>query len=310
MGVDISIAVCTRNRRNLLVQALDSIDKLKVPDGLSYEVLVIDNGSTDGTWEVVQRFVEKAHDIYAYHSEPRKGLSIACNCAVERARGEIIAFVDDDVVVDEQWLQALRDVFVARPDIAAVQGKILLQEGTDPVPPWLAEEVIAIQPLYDRGPTRQYASALVGANMAVRKRIFEKYNLFNIHLGGGASGTYQDTELGRRLVQHGEKILYEPAAVVIHAYLPERMTQEYVWNRWRQIARSKAYVDVVLNGKKPSAIRNRLRLFRYSARRSWGRLTRNERTRHRYDRKIYYQKNYMAEVTRLSKTPPIGLDDQ
>jgi GT2 family glycosyltransferase len=145
--------------------------------------------------------------------------------------------------------------------------------------------------------------------MAVRKRIFEEHGLFNVHLGGGASGTYQDTEFGRRLVRCGEKILYEPAAVVVHEYSSERMTQEYVWNRWRQIARSRAYVDVVLYGKKPSVIRNRLRLFRYFARRFCGRLTCNEHKRYRYERKIHYQKYYMAEVARLNKTPQIGHDD-
>ena len=79
-----------------------------------------------------------------------------------------------------------------------------------------------------------------------------------------------------------------------------------MWKRWRQIARSKAYVDVVLYGKKPSVIRNRLRLFRYFARRFWDRLTCNEHKRYRYERKIHYQKHYMAEVARLSETPPIG----
>jgi glycosyltransferase involved in cell wall biosynthesis len=301
MSVDISIAICTRNRRDLLARALDSIEKLKVPDGLTYEVLVVDNGSTiDDTHDIVQAFVERHPGKYAYYFEPRKGLSYARNSAVERARAEIIAFTDDDVVVDERWLETIRDAFAAHPEVAAIQGKILLrEEKTDSVPPWLVEERMFVHPYYDRGPTPHYCGSLVGANMAILKHMFQKYGLFDVHLGAGASGSHEDTEFGMRLKEGGEKLLYQPAVVVVHEYYPERMTQEYVWERCAKVASSKAYVDVVLRSRMFIAIQARWRLIRYFVRRFLCRITGNQRKYYRYELKAHYWKHYIAELAKL-----------
>jgi glycosyltransferase involved in cell wall biosynthesis len=304
VGVDISIAICTRNRCGLLAKTLHSIEALIIPEGLTHEVLVVDNGSADATRDLVQSFVQKRPELYAYHFEPRERLSHARNCAVERARGEIIAFTDDDVVVDERWIEALIGAFAKHPEVAAVQGRILLKEEIDSLPPWFTPEDLLILPLYDRGPTAGDGRTLIGANMAVRKRMFEEYGLFDIHLGSGGSGVYEDTEFGRRLQAGGERILYEPAAVVFHELHPERLTHEYVWERWRQLARSRAYVDVVLRGRKPSGLSNRRKLIRYTAKKFLGRLTGDQRQRYKYERKIHYLKQYIAETAKLRETPP------
>ncbi len=187
MSVDVTVIVCTRNRKESLAAALESLQSLVTTDSLTYEILVIDNGSDDGTRELVHEFVARDPQQWKYFSEPEKGLSRARNCGIRHARGEIIAFTDDDVIVDPNWLSALWNTFESKPDVIAVQGKILLQKEIERLPPWADPEDLLFCTCYDPSPAPVRADMLVGANMALRGEVFKKHGLFDPRLGAGAS---------------------------------------------------------------------------------------------------------------------------
>jgi glycosyltransferase involved in cell wall biosynthesis len=101
-SLDLSVVICTYNRSSLLVRALESLE-FQEPADLAYEVLVVDNNSSDDTRNVAQHFVEKRPPRFRYIFEPKQGLSYARNAGIANARAEDIAFTDDDV---RSWIMA------------------------------------------------------------------------------------------------------------------------------------------------------------------------------------------------------------
>jgi glycosyltransferase involved in cell wall biosynthesis len=109
--MQLSVVICTWNRAEKLRLALESVDRCTVPPGTDWEILLIDNNSTDDTKAVCQGFVEKRPGRFRYLLEKRQGKSFALNTAIANARGAIIAFTDDDITVDSGWLRELLKVF-------------------------------------------------------------------------------------------------------------------------------------------------------------------------------------------------------
>ena len=107
--LDVTVIICTRNRALQLASVLDSACKLIVPPGLTWEFVVVDNGSADGTADVVTRYVDRLPIRCVREETP--GLSNARNRGVEAANGEYICWTDDDVVIDPEWLARLRRCF-------------------------------------------------------------------------------------------------------------------------------------------------------------------------------------------------------
>lgn len=109
-SIMITVIVCTYNRCESLRRTLNSLAQLSAAD-VSWELVVVDNHSKDDTAEVVRRFVENSTFAIRYVFEINQGLSYARNAGIRAARGEIIAFTDDDVVVDSNWLCELQRTF-------------------------------------------------------------------------------------------------------------------------------------------------------------------------------------------------------
>ena len=302
MSVNITAIVCTRNRKDHLVRTLESLRNPLISGGLTYEILLIDNGSTDGTYELIDDFVRRDPEIWKYYSEPKKGLSNARNCGVKQARGEVIAFTDDDAIIDKNWLQALWRTFADKPDVIALQGRILLQEEIKRLPPWADPDEMLFCTHYDPGTVPCYTETLIGANMAFRKKAFEKYGLFDTRLGAGASGFCEETEFCMRLKEAGEKIYYQPEALVFHEYDEERFTWEYWCKRMQQVAHSHAIIDVLLKQKRVSRFENRTKHARYLAKYFLYTLMGNQRKRYKYDRRIRFLNGYMKSVAELRKS--------
>jgi glycosyltransferase involved in cell wall biosynthesis len=127
----VSVAICTRNRGRALERTLRSLAAIVLPWSLSWEVLVVDNGSEDDTAKSIARFSD-ALPIRAL-VEQKVGLSHARNAAIREARGEYILWIDDDVLVDADWLTAYYDAFRTWPDAAFFGGPITPEfEGTPP----------------------------------------------------------------------------------------------------------------------------------------------------------------------------------
>ena len=179
---------------------------------------------------------------FRYVFEPQPGLSNARNTGIREARGEVVAFMDDDVTFDPAWLQTLTAPLLDGNWVGA-GGRILPQKELSP-PRWLSVEnryALAPLALFDLGSEAcQLSEAPCGANMAFRKEVFRKYGGFRTDLGRrpGSLMSNEDTEFGSRLLAAGEPLRYEPSAVVYHPVLESRLQKKYFLAWWFAKSRS------------------------------------------------------------------------
>jgi glycosyltransferase involved in cell wall biosynthesis len=220
------VIVCTRNRAALLDGCLASL--LAERPSTEWEVLIVDNASTDDTAQVVARCAERApHARVEYLLEDALGLSHARNRGVAAARGEYLLFTDDDVLVEPGWVDRLCSAF-AEHDVAAVAGRVVPEWPASP-PRWLSGRhagVLALTDFGDEARDLTESEVPVGANMAVRASLLGGFATpFDTRLGhsGSTYFAYEELELLRGLRAAG-RLVYRPDAVVRHRILPERMT--------------------------------------------------------------------------------------
>ncbi len=227
--MDVSVILATFNRASSLRLTLESFSRLSVPDVLTWELLIVDNNSTDRTHEVVAAFAKAASFSVRYVSEKTQGRSAALNAGIAAASGEIVAFTDDDVLLHPAWLWNLKRTF-DEYDCAAVGGRIV-PKWNHTKPDWLEMEDQQAVVNFDLGDEyKQIHFPPLGANSAFRQDVFRKYGLFRLDLGVNGSThtiTCDDTEFGLRLTRAGEKIMYCPSAIVYHPVDPERATKRY-----------------------------------------------------------------------------------
>src|ERR1044071_1939172 len=120
---EITVIISTYNRSEMLAGAIESALEQE-SQGVSYEVIVVDNNSTDKTREVVEGYIERGHENLRYVFEAKQGVSYARNTGIAKARAEIIAFADDDVRVAKDWVAKIKAEFDAHPEIDFLGGKI------------------------------------------------------------------------------------------------------------------------------------------------------------------------------------------
>ncbi len=233
----ITVVLCTYNRSETLASALNSAAALTLPESVEWEVLVVDNNSNDKTCEVVTDFCKRHPSRFRYVFEPQQGKSLALNAGIRHAKGEILAFMDDDVKVEPNWLQNLTAA-LRNGECAGAGGRIIPAWTCSP-PRWLSvKSRYAMAPLvaFDLGSDAcQLRESPFGTNMAYRKEMFEKYGGFRTDLGprpGSEYGKSEDTEFGSRLLSAGERLRYEPSAVVYHPVPDNRMEKEYFLTWW------------------------------------------------------------------------------
>ena len=229
---DVSVVISTYNRCDLLPAALASIFE-QDSGAVSYEVIVVDNNSTDRTRSVVESFVERANVSLKYIFEEKQGVSYARNAGIAAASAPIIAFFDDDVYVSPDWLANIKRIFEEHPEISCVGGKVLPQWSGEP-PLWLTNDHWSPLALQDYGETPFYVNAnreicLVSANLAFRREVFERIGVFAPELQRvkGGIGSIEDFEFELRFYRSGGQGLYEPSLVVTAPVEPERMTRTY-----------------------------------------------------------------------------------
>ncbi len=228
----ITVAICTRDRCELLAQALGALAAVDVPVGLEWEIVVVDNGSRDATAAAVDRFT--AVLPIRRLSEATAGLSNARNAAVRAARGAYILWIDDDVLVERQWLSAYRDAFARWPTDAFFGGPIEpLFEGEPP--PWLDGALRHVRNAYaaiDLG--REFVAlrdgALpFGANLVVRGEE-QRRHLYDPALGRRGALMYAGEEwaLLQTLLAEGASGRWVPDARVRHIIPRDRQTLSYL----------------------------------------------------------------------------------
>lgn len=250
----ITVAICSYNRAARLGRTLGHIRRLEVPLSLDWELLVVDNASTDHTEDVVRDFQSSVEVSVRYVRESHQGLSRARNTAVRSARGDIVAFTDDDVVPEPDWLTRLAEPFRTHECIG-VGGRIR-RDWEDQPPDWwleLEDELLAAIVGFDPGgAARPLERPPYGANMAFRSEAFRRYGGFRTDLGrkGTRLISGEDTEFGLRLLRANETIWYAPEATVHHPVSRERATKTYFRKWYYEWGRTTVRLDA-LPGNSP-----------------------------------------------------------
>jgi glycosyltransferase involved in cell wall biosynthesis len=238
----ITVVLCTYNRGQLLANALESVAASTLPESVEWEVLVVDNNSKDQTRGIVEDFCRRYPGRFRYLFERQQGKSHALNAGIANAKGEVLAFMDDDVTVAPTWLQNLTAPL--QDGKWAGSGGRVLPKWNCPAPRWLPAEGWYVAPplaIFDLGDTpRELAEPPYGTNMAFQKKVFEKYGGFRTDLGPcpGSEIRNEDTEFGRRLLAAGEHLCYEPSAVVYHMVMESRLQKKYYLAWWFDKARA------------------------------------------------------------------------
>ncbi|MBX3001080.1 MAG: glycosyltransferase family 2 protein [Caldilineaceae bacterium] len=224
-------AICTHNRAALLPAAIESLlaQSLALTD---FEILVIDNASTDGTSQIIRRYLTAGGNVTLRSAvQPILGLSHARNLAVEIAGGDIIAFMDDDAVANPDWLAAMLDAYTIYPDAWVVGGKVLpLWQGERPI--WLTDDLLPQLSMLDFGDDVRPLNPgeqLYGVNFSCRRCAFARIGLFRSDLGRQGVNLLgsEESDLQRRILQQGQPIIYTPHAIVEHHVTKERMQTQY-----------------------------------------------------------------------------------
>jgi glucosyl-dolichyl phosphate glucuronosyltransferase len=228
----VAVILCTYNRCQSLLQTLESVAASRMPDSFEWQVLIIDNNSKDQTREVAEAFCRRDPAHFRYLFEPQQGKSHALNRGIREAEADILAFMDDDVTVEPNWLYELTKP-LSDPGWAGAGGRVYLPKDFSP-PPWMATEgnhsLLGILALFDLGPEAgPMSKPPIGNNMAFRKEMFAKHGGFRTDLGPspGSEIRYEDTEFGSRVMKGGGKILYVPSAMVRHAVAERRLKKDY-----------------------------------------------------------------------------------
>ncbi len=236
----VTVAVCTRDRADDLSMCLKSLSRLRYPN---LDILVVDNApATDAT----RKLVREGYPSFRYVLEPRPGLDWARNRAVLESKGDIVAFTDDDVIVDPGWIDEIVRVFQEDATVMAVTGLVVPWE-LETEAQWLFEHYGGFNRGFDPKwalvgkshahlAARRYAGTGqfgTGANMAFRRKVFDDVGFFDPALDvGTVTNGGGDLEMFFRLIQEGHGLMYEPKALVWHRHrkdYPQLRSQIESW---------------------------------------------------------------------------------
>lgn len=228
-----SVVVATRDRAALLDDCLSHLAVQDVPRA-EFEVIVVDNGSSDDTPAVVARWMRRS-TVFRSHLEPSPGLSIARNAGLAAARAPFVAFVDDDARVARGWLRALIDAYARHPELVALGGRVDLALLRDR-PRWLTPAVESWYSALDLGDAPLVVAApltVSGANMSFRRQALVDIGGFPTSLGrvGSSLLSNEETYVVTRLREEGGAVGYEPLARAAHVVQPERLRLRWILAR-------------------------------------------------------------------------------
>ena len=239
----ITLIICTYNREKYIGPLLESIAKNDYPTS-DYELVLVDNNCTDNTNGVCEQFaVEHPEITLRYVVETEQGLSAARNKGIEEAKGDIIIYVDDDALVDTDYIRIYAEHFSAHPETMAAGGPIEPLYETEE-PKWMSPYTKALLTAWMNygDQVREYPNGRYpgGGNAAYRKVVFDKVGLFNTELGrkGSALLASEEKDIFDKMKAQGMQVLYLPTPV-LHHIIPQAKLEEDYFNRLTlQIGRS------------------------------------------------------------------------
>lgn len=232
--MDLSVSLSTYNRSGVLRNALERLAAQQT-HGIDYEILVVDNNSTDDTKQVVSSFVER-DSHFRYIFEKRQGLSYARNAGIAAAQSDLIVFCDDDVEVSPTWVQKNYEASLQFPEADYIGGRVLPIWG-GPVPSWVRQTMapFALSDLGDQPflVCPQKPHCLVGASLAIRRRAFAKAGLFSIETQRvkNSIGSTEDFDWQIKVWAYGGHGVYVPDIVCATEVPRNRLIKSY-HRRW------------------------------------------------------------------------------
>ena len=230
--IRLSLVIATYNRAEQLMITLDSVAAQQCSCG-EWECVVVDNNSQDDTRERVERFTAEHPELnLRYIFEQKQGLSHARNAGIAASVGDIIAFIDDDERIVEEFVEAYIKLFDSHPDAMAAGGKIIADYPTGR-PRWMSHypELPIANPMDFGEEVKPFPKSRIpgGGNMAMRRRVFETIGVFDTSLGRTGKKLIggEESDLFERMAKFSMKCYYVPRAVMYHIIPAEKLTAEY-----------------------------------------------------------------------------------
>ena len=228
----ISFVICTYNRAHYLQDTLHSLLKNEA-DPNRFELLIIDNNSTDKTPVIVRKFIDDFPNHHIrYVKESQQGLSFARNRGIKEAKNPIIAFLDDDISTDIDFINNWLHFFDTHPNAQCAGGRIEVQFD-DPRPDWMSHFLLPLLGHHDLGDTvkkYKHPKYPFGGNMAFKRSVFDQHGFFDTDLGrkGNQLKASEEKEFFQRLKTANTDIYYVPKATLYHRVDKQRLTKEYI----------------------------------------------------------------------------------
>ncbi len=213
-AVNISVIIPTRDRCQRVTRLLESLRACRVPSGVSIECLVVDNGSKDLTRAAVEAISVLSPFPVTYLCEPVPGASRSRNMGIAAARGSILAFTDDDCVVEPEWLAGIAAAFERHPGLTGLFGRVL-PNGESAIDASTLSVKTSMEPQDYRFPCSPFLGH--GNNMAFTRQSVVDVGAFDIAFGPGAPlRAAEDAEMAYRLLRKGAWLRYEPTVAIRH----------------------------------------------------------------------------------------------
>ncbi|MBT9317528.1 glycosyltransferase [Leptothoe spongobia] len=245
----ISAVICTYNRADRLILALDGLQTQTLP-WEQFEIVVIDNASTDNTKAVCADYQQKLPYL-VYQYEPIQGLSTARNTGLKVAKGDYIAYLDDDAIPCANWLEDIVSAFTTVEPQPAVMGGPIYPIWEKEPPVWMHYYVQGYFTILDHGPKAGWFPENeypYGANMIYRRDVLLNHHGFSEELGRDGKSLLSDEErlLNLTIEANGGRFYYLPSASVQHWIPKERISRRWLLKRCYWQGRSGAVVDQTL----------------------------------------------------------------
>ena len=237
----VSVVVCTYNRAELLEECLDSLTKQSIPPE-QYEVLVVDNNSPDHTAEVSQSFVDRFSN-FRLITEKKVGLSHARNTGWQEAKGEWIAYIDDDALATENFVE--RIYWMLENHSYRMYGGLFLPWYKYGKPHWIQDKYSTNKMKATDVITLPHSHTATGCIMVMEKSLLAAYDGFNPDLGmtGNKVGYSEETDLQYRIRKDGIEVGYDPKLVIHHLVAKYKLEVDWYFRAAFALGR-----DMVVSG--------------------------------------------------------------
>ena len=228
----LSIIICTYNRDKYIYNVLKSIVENDFPAS-KYEIVLINNNSTDNTEQECFRFQKDFPECeFRYFLEKNQGLSYARNRGIKESQGDVFIYVDDDAVVNKEYLYSYYDFFEKNPEAMAAGGAIIPVYETEE-PRWISyyTKQLLTAYLYYGNHIKEFKAGKFpgGGNAAYRKEVFDQIGVFNPELGrkGDSLIGAEEKDIFDKMRNKNMKFYYLPNSILYHIISPQKLSKDY-----------------------------------------------------------------------------------